>query len=373
MDSNLFAKNIKKLRNSLNLTQDQFAKRLNLTDKAVSKWERGESIPDLSMIRHISDVFKVPLNSLIDYKDLDIHKKNVTKHFKNFAQFILTNFIKIVFIISFVILLIFFINNYNTVNFYYIKNNDTNVTIDNGFFIDTKEKTIFILDHINLHNINYEIVTINTKLYTVVNGDRFDFYESDNLECILIEELHGYNEIFTKEVIESVKKGIYIEINILDTDHKVHTYKTKFDIVKNFSNNKLFYSLTDKKVDVSTEGETMKEIENKLTEVQLLNKGFNKNEELDCYIKESKYITYMIYTKLNRLNIHRRTTKKTFFYTIFYDTYDYKVIISGKTGNVLSKYDFNKKSDSLTCYEGNCDNYKDDIKYIDDELAFLLD
>jgi transcriptional regulator with XRE-family HTH domain len=41
------------------------AERLNYSDKAVSKWERAESIPDITVLKAIADLFQVPLDYLV--------------------------------------------------------------------------------------------------------------------------------------------------------------------------------------------------------------------------------------------------------------------------------------------------------------------
>ena len=46
-----FAKNLTNFRKQANLTQVELAEKLNYSDKAVSKWERGESIPDLYALK----------------------------------------------------------------------------------------------------------------------------------------------------------------------------------------------------------------------------------------------------------------------------------------------------------------------------------
>lgn len=47
------------------LTQAQFAEKLNYTDKAVSKWERAESVPDIAVLKEIADMFGVTVDAMI--------------------------------------------------------------------------------------------------------------------------------------------------------------------------------------------------------------------------------------------------------------------------------------------------------------------
>lgn len=48
-----------------NMTQAEFGGRLNYSDKAVSKWDRGESVPDISVPVEIAELFGVTLDSLV--------------------------------------------------------------------------------------------------------------------------------------------------------------------------------------------------------------------------------------------------------------------------------------------------------------------
>ena len=61
----IVAKNIAALRQAKGLTQLELATQLNYSDKAVSKWERGDSLPDVSVLVDIADLFEVPLDYLV--------------------------------------------------------------------------------------------------------------------------------------------------------------------------------------------------------------------------------------------------------------------------------------------------------------------
>ena len=75
------AKNISTLRQQSGMTQLMLANRLNYSDKAISKWERGESFPDVFMLKDIADLFGVSVDYLltdshVEYslKDPDVEK-----------------------------------------------------------------------------------------------------------------------------------------------------------------------------------------------------------------------------------------------------------------------------------------------------------
>lgn len=58
------------------LTQLQLADKLNYSDKAISKWERGESLPDLYILNNIANIYGITLNDLIAEKKITVVKKN---------------------------------------------------------------------------------------------------------------------------------------------------------------------------------------------------------------------------------------------------------------------------------------------------------
>lgn len=61
----VIAKNIAELRKGASMTQIELAIQLNYSDKAVSKWERGESIPDVAVLKEIADLFEVSVDYLL--------------------------------------------------------------------------------------------------------------------------------------------------------------------------------------------------------------------------------------------------------------------------------------------------------------------
>ncbi len=62
----IIAKNITALRQNQKMTQIELAEQLNYSDKAVSKWERGESLPDVTVLKAIADLFGVTLDYLVE-------------------------------------------------------------------------------------------------------------------------------------------------------------------------------------------------------------------------------------------------------------------------------------------------------------------
>ncbi len=70
------AMNIATLRRHHGVTQLELAERLNYSDKAVSKWERGESYPDVATLKEIADMFAVTVDYLLQAE----HKQEKSMH-----------------------------------------------------------------------------------------------------------------------------------------------------------------------------------------------------------------------------------------------------------------------------------------------------
>lgn len=65
MDCEKIGALLKKLRNEMGLTQKQVGEILSVSDKAVSKWERGAGLPDISMLTEISRMYGVSAEALL--------------------------------------------------------------------------------------------------------------------------------------------------------------------------------------------------------------------------------------------------------------------------------------------------------------------
>lgn len=67
---NQIGKNIASYRKCAGLTQAGLAEKLNYSDKAVSKWERGESIPDVITLAQLAELFEITVNELVADPDV---------------------------------------------------------------------------------------------------------------------------------------------------------------------------------------------------------------------------------------------------------------------------------------------------------------
>ena len=63
-------------RKKKNITQSQLAEKLNVTDRAVSKWETGKSLPDSSIMIELCSILKISVNDLLSGEIVNVENYN---------------------------------------------------------------------------------------------------------------------------------------------------------------------------------------------------------------------------------------------------------------------------------------------------------
>ena len=108
MDENkkIVAENIARLRNNAHMTQAELAQKLNYSDKAISKWERGESIPDVFVLKEVAILFDTTVDYLLDVhaEDDEIPKRGNQRHSRNMITAVALIGTLTSFVLAFVIL-----------------------------------------------------------------------------------------------------------------------------------------------------------------------------------------------------------------------------------------------------------------------------
>lgn len=87
MDNGKMGQFISELRKSHQMTQKELAAKLNITDKSVSKWERGLSCPDISLLSPLSDILGITTNELLNGERNGVGAANVDASIVNVLQY----------------------------------------------------------------------------------------------------------------------------------------------------------------------------------------------------------------------------------------------------------------------------------------------
>lgn len=392
-----FAYQISKIREMNNITQKELAEIIGVSDRTISKWENGSSVPDGVSIRKICNKLGIsPSNLLTEkrtFKDyLRYGIKGVIKAFK----YILHNIFLLIFIVLFILLLIYFINNYNAVSMYTITyNTKDDLSMSRGYFIKNKVRNILLIDNIEITKMDYDIKDIELELFTLVNADKISIYTSDNLEDIFITELQDYPEVLQADVLNSMKNNLYLEIKITDEENAFHIYKANLVLKDYFTNNKLTYTnyKSEKNNNISNQyksnsllnntnyislylpnqniEEEQINIEEENIPEKLASIGYGYNNDTKTYIKYDgiKEIEYDYKNKIIKIDYVNNSEKYTIYYYI--DTNRIKLNISNSNFNNLfcNFVNLNGKIYNETI---NCDIYTNKLKLILNEYNNIL-
>ena len=76
MDQIKIGKFIAERRRNVNLTQMQLSEKLGITDKAISKWERGISLPDTSIMLELCDILGISVNELLNGEKINMENND---------------------------------------------------------------------------------------------------------------------------------------------------------------------------------------------------------------------------------------------------------------------------------------------------------
>lgn len=376
-----FANTIYRIRQERKLTQKDLGEIIGVSDRTISKWENGTTVPDLCQIRNICRKLEISPSLLI--KSEKIFKDGMTDFKRKVGKilnYLLHNIFLIGFIIVFILLLLYFINNFNAVKIYNLKFDSENITFENGYFFKTKVTNILVINDIKINKIKYEPTEVEVELYTYVNGDKKVLYNSNTLNNIYLEENKSGTDLLSRDTIESLKKNLHLTIRTKDVDNVEQSYDCKIELVNKFSNNKLSYTqfVKDSKIDVNYLAfqnlslfSYDKNLENIETSLYSLPKRKNSLEDLgyiydknnDVYTKvdsDGGIIEY--FYKVNSIN-YTKYGKEIFKikYNLNLNNIYVKIL---KNKKLHVKFDYEVTQNNIKCFYGDCKNHLDEISHI---------
>lgn len=375
-----FATTIYRIRQERKLTQKEIGDIIGVSDRTISKWENGTTVPDLCQIRNICKKLEISPSLLIkSEKKLSDDITNLRRKIGKILNYILHNIFLITFILVFMLLLLYFINNYNSIKIYDLKYNSENISFENGYLFKTKVTNILIINDIKINKIKYNPIDTKVKLYTLVNGDKKIIYTSENLNNIYIEENKSGADLLSKDVIESIKQNLYLLIETKDENNNKYNYECQITLKEKYKNNKLLYKSYIKNNSVDTLGfpfdnlTDSPKINNKSTKVMSINNnnanklaslGYEYDKEKDVYYKvdENTKIEYQAKTK--NLTIEKANNYNLKSIKYFSNLQRVIVTILDDNSETIVNLKYNAPLNKMECYKGNCENYRSDINHI---------
>lgn len=238
MDNNKIGKFIATLRKEKNLTQQELGNKLFVTDKAVSKWERGLSLPDISLLNKLAKILDVEVIDILDGKKGTTRKINVEDEIKKIkddlnkknkkrAKKIILCMIVFIFIIMYLIFRNIYLGyEIKKVNYSH-SNRNINIGIPKTSFMTKNNDRSYSFKNLRNSNIVENEVKkyLKNLKYSTCNNTIYYYNESDNFSII--------NYSVKNHILYST-----ISYEIVDKDYcfteKMSDYSKKLNGVKRF-------------------------------------------------------------------------------------------------------------------------------------------
>lgn len=212
---NDFGKIIKEIRKNNNLTQKELADKLFVTYQAVSKWENNKSIPDIAILKKISELYNIDLNNLTNTK-----KRNNTIYFILIIIFL---------ILSLTITILITKNHTHDFEMRTIETtcNDFNLS---GTIAYNKDKTAIYISEIDYCGLNKDQIydTITSTLYQNENNKEkiiITNREKNNLSLNdYLKDLTYHVDNYKSICLDYNKNELYIKIELQKKNESTITY-----------------------------------------------------------------------------------------------------------------------------------------------------
>ena len=372
-NNNKFGKLLTDLRTKKNMTQKELADQLMVSDKTVSRWENGGSLPDMDMVHDIAKFFKLSINDLAILKvaSRDGNEEIVQDMIKEFSlkdkqkkriiRMLLIIGLSIITILSAAFI---FSQSYNRFKVYsvIIKSNDMYPRY--GMYVETKIKDTLYLNTIALRNYTPKVTdTVSVDLYYLDNNEEKLLHSYNSLSDIKFVDQESYIKINN---LSDYFDNLYVKVTIIDDKNKEKVYTGKLEFTLDFSNNKI-YSNDKKTVNNSSIKFTPEEIK----EI-LLKNGYEEIAGDYLYKYGTSYsVNYNFLS--NKFNYKYKINNMN--YRIIYDINNsiLTVGIFDENNVEIENYTYDVTNNMvIECVTGKCNNYDEAMKKLNDDVLYLL-
>ncbi len=208
MNPEKVGKCIRELSKENNLTQADLAKKYGVTYQAVSKWENGINLPDITLLKEMSKDFNIGLEDILE------GEKNYRK--RSIWVYVIGTILVTLIIV--LIILLFIKKDSSNFSFKTLSTTCKEFKVTGSIAYDSKKSSI------NISNIDY------------CGGDDKTVY--DTIECELFEEEHDKKALVSK--CNKVGKKEKLEDYLKEVEVKVDDYKQQ---CSSYAHNKLYLEI----------------------------------------------------------------------------------------------------------------------------------
>ena len=217
------SKIFKDIRIKNNMTQKEFAYKYNVTYQAVSKWENGRNLPDISILKKICDDYKIDLDEV-----LSCNKKKK----KDYLFF--TSLIIVLGVIAFISIM-FFMSRDNDFSFKMLSTNCSNFTISGSIAYNQNKSSIYI------SNVEYcggddktTYQLVSCSLYEETGNEKILITDCGSQEKITLEDFFKQFKInvdnYKQNCKDYLENSLYLEIKAINDDEKVVVYEVPLNL-----------------------------------------------------------------------------------------------------------------------------------------------
>lgn len=233
MDKYKFGEFIYQKRKELNLTQEELGYKLKVTNKAVSKWETGETLPDIQLLEELAKVLNITIDELITQNKPVVEKEIIIEKKKNLL-FPILSIILLIYSLATIPVMISSVTSHqdktdltiNNIDQYYsfvplfrFEKSDTSFKVvskieskfpDKYEFIDAKITYLFSVDYYYLDNNVQSIISFVNRYAEVDLNQTSNYFSIDlipNDSSILTQSMISIElDYEIKEVVGSINK-----------------------------------------------------------------------------------------------------------------------------------------------------------------------
>ena len=265
MDVNKIGKFILYLRKEKKLTQFQLGEKLGVSDKTVSKWERGICLPTPAIVDKLIQYFDITIMEFYagernkKLKDdvanetiktaMELTKQDTNKKYKKIISLIMVGCVFIIFIL----LIIFTYNTYDKYHAYGITSSNEKYSANGNLVFGGKDSYISIqnLDIMDEELLNkkgycFQYILSLDDILIHVNGDIYLFEKTNQSELILLKDYVEDISIYIKDDLSDLLKDkdllseeLSLKIKYFNELMEVETFEMKFKFSELFSSDKL--------------------------------------------------------------------------------------------------------------------------------------
>lgn len=366
MEKNIIGNIISTARKKKGFSQEELARNLFISRQAISSWENGKSLPDISIIYKLCKILDIDMNMILS-NNSELNFISVIETEKNKIKKKLILVIILIIVFLFLNMYLFITINRNKFSVYKVVLDSNDFSLSNGILIKSRIDNYFQLGNLKttLDNISIDNL-VDITLYKIDGDNKMLIIEQTKDSNLIIQENYGYDEYFLS--IDDNLDNYFIEVTFIK-DNEFYTYNINIKFEQIITNNNLVYLKKDKinKLKLNEENSILEE-NNFFKNGYKLNNDegitYNKKQENGEFIFNKNLNTLMFsnLTEYSDLNIEYQISNKIIIVSLY----------NKKEQFFENNFIYNLENNNLVCNSKECNEYQKYIDIIVNEYKLLI-